>query len=272
MDEQKRGIGKKILIIIIFLFVLVLGGIYIYDNMFFKQNDPIKSEENEADEEDLDEVASVLIGKLDKYYVDHYDSKERVDFSKLSDNDKMLGAYAYNMFINNSLNLSKSIVDDYYNNLFGVKLTSYPDLNCWAGDGALFKYNSITNQYETVGDHSHGGFPSLHSVVMKYNNIENNGDDYIITVTKVYGPSQGNGIESPENAFYADFGYITKLDELDMFTRNDSNGNRAPADLSGAKNYYEQNYDQFKNYKPQYEYTFSKKNGDFYLKKYQIIK
>ena len=278
MENQKKQTGKNVLIVILVLAVLGLGGFIIYDKFIAKETkkakEPVKSVTKEdtslKSKENLDEVASILIGKLDKYFVDYYDSKESVDFMTLSENDKMLGAYSYNMRAGNSLDL-KSMVDDYYNNLFGITLTSYPDINCWAGDGALFSYNSANNKYERVGNHGHGGLTEAHSALMKYNNIEKSGDNYTITVTKVYAPSQGVGLESPENAFYADHNYTVKLDALTQFTGVDSSGLYVTY-LNAAKNYYEQNYEQFKNIKPQYRYTFSKNNNDYYLKSYQIIK
>lgn len=280
MENQKKQTGKNVLIVILVLAVLGLGGFIIYDKFIAKETkkakEPVKSVTKEdtslESKENLDEVASILIGKLDKYFVDYYDSKESIDFNALPDNDKMLGAYSYNVRASNSLDLNRSVVDDYYNNLFGITLTNYPDLNCWAGDGVLFKYNNATGEYESLPHPGHGGLAAKHSDIMKYNSIEKSGENYIITVTKAYAPYQGIGLESPENAFYADSNYTVKLDALSQFTKVDSYGNWAAADLNGAKTYYEQNYEQFKNIKPQYKYTFNKNNNDYYLKSYQMIK
>ena len=269
IESQKSGKGTKFVIFILVLAVLGLGGYIAYDKLYKKDvKEPKKVEKKKTEEkENLDAVATTLVSKLDKYYVDYYDSKENVTFDSLPVNDKMLGSYVYGKD-----DLSKSVVDDYFNNLFGVKLSEYPDLNCWAGDGAFYKYNSATEKYEVTGNHGHGGLTSVHSVAMKYNDIQKDGDNYVVTVTKVYGPAQGIGLESPENAFYADSKYTVKIDELGQFVKTDSIGNMLDPDSAGAKSYYEQNYDKFKNIKPQYKYTFKKSGNDFYLVSYQIVK
>lgn len=277
MEDHKKVNSRNALIVILFLIILGLVGFIVYDKLIAKDTrkvkEPTKSvtkEETSVEpKENLDEIAVILMSKLDKYYVDYYDSKENVDFATLSDDVKMHGAeiYAYYGF---NTHINKSLVDDYYNNLFGITLNNYPDLNCHFGDGVLSKYNSSIGEYEWL-PHAHGGNIINKSILMKYNDIEKSGDNYIITINKLFAPYNGMGEWTPENAFYADHSYTVKLDDLSQFTRVESSGNWV-SDLNGVKNYYEQNYEQFKNIKPQYKYTFSKNNNDYYLKNYQIIK
>lgn len=272
--NQKSGKGLIVVVVILVLLVLGLGGYIVYDKMLTKESTETKdseaTEKNVEEKENLDEIANKLVEKLNKYDVDYYDSKGNVVFADLSDNDKMLGAYVYS---NTYGSLKKTIVDDYFNNLFGVELSNYPDLNCWAGDGALFKYNSATGEYEAIGNHGHGGLASIKSVTMKYNKIDKVDGEYVITVTKVFGPTQGIDYESPENAFYADSKFTVKLDGLKQFTKTDSSGNwDTNIDKDAVKKYYDENYEQFKNIKPQYKYTFTKDNSDdYYLVKYEFV-
>lgn len=281
MVSKRIEKGLIIIVVILSILVLSLGGYIVYDKVMNKDNDSSseykKSNKKEPSKENMEYVASILLEKLDKYYVDYYDSKDSVDFSKLSDDEKMLGVFVY---ANGLDNLSKTVVDDYYNNLFGETLTKYPDLNCWVGDGVFAKYNSNTLKYEGVKakmadgteiDHAHGILSAAHSLIMKYNNIVKEGDNYIITVTKVYSPAQGIDLQSPENAFYADAKYTVKLDALTQFIKFDNTG-LFVIDGAGVKSFYEQNYSQFKNLKPQYKYTFKKKNNDYYLVNYEIIR
>ena len=263
--------GMVFAIIILILLVLGLSGFIVYDKVINKEKPEhnVKiTEETKAIEENLDETAQMLIDKLEKYYVDYYDKDEKMDFASADDKDLIKGAYAYKQ----DDTLTKEKVDDYYNNLFGKKLTNYPDFNCWANDGILYKYNYDKNEYEREGLHGHGGLCTSKSSFIKYNNIEKNEDTYTITVTKVYEPADGMCQSSEENAFYADYKYTVKIDELSSFTKTDAYGNIDKADIIGAKDYYNQNYDKFKNIKPQYKYTFKKSNDNYYLVSYETIK
>lgn len=280
---EKKSTGKTVVIVILVLLVLGLGGYIVYDK-FVASKEETKEEQKaqqktETANEDLEAVATTLVNKLDKYYVDSYDNLGKADFTQMSNQDKMLSAFLYG----NVPNLSKSTVDDYFKNLFGITLKEYPNLNCWANDGVYAKYNTTTGEYElqTIKtsdgdevDHAHGGPCILKSNIIKYNNIEKIGDNYVVTVTKVFGPAQGLCEGTPENAFYADYKYTVKIPELTQFAKTNSEGvwDSSTADLNGAKQYYEQNYNQFKDLKPQYKYTFKKGNKDYYLISFETIK
>ncbi len=276
--EKKNNKGLIVTIIFLILLVLGLGGFIAYDKITNKPEKPKTKEikKEPTNKENLNEVAKLLINKLDKYYVDYYDRQEQVNFENTSDKDLILGAFIYG----NNSNLTKAIVDEYYHNLFGRTLTEYPDLNCWANDGIYAKYNSAIGEYEIQsiktpnGDeisHAHGGPNIVHSLFIKENKIEKEEDNYIITVTKIYGPAQGL-IETPEAAFYADAKYQVKINELTPFIRKDSNGILLTDNFTEAINYYNQNYDTFKTLMPMYKYTFKKTNNDFYLTNFETIK
>ena len=143
-------------------------------------------------------------------------------------------------------------------------------------DGILYRYDNVKKEYvKDCGNndscHAHGGRCISNSLFIKYSNIEKIENNYIVTVTKVYAPAQGMCLESPENAFYADSKYTVKIDGLSQFTSTDDMGIYI-TDKDKAKSYYEQNYEGFKNIKPNYRYTFEKINGDFYLTKLETIK
>jgi len=273
--KEKNNKDLALLIVVLIFLIIGLTGYIIYDKVLTKENQTIEKEEKIEETqsvevaENLDNVAKILMNKLDKYYIDYYDDKDKIDFTKEEDIELIKAVLAYE----NDINLTKTKVDEYFNNLFGKKLTNYPDYNCWNGDGALYKYNSSSNEYEKVEGHGHGGLCTSHSAFINYSNIEKNNENYEITVTKVYRPSQGICKESPENAFYADSDYTVKIDELSQFTKTDSNGNWSTPDITEAKNYYIQNYEKFKNTTPKYKYTFKKdQNENYYLINYEKIK
>ena len=173
---------------------------------------------------------------------------------------------------NSSMDLKKADVDDYYQNLFGQKLTSYPDLQCWNGDGILYKYNNDINEYQKdCGNndscHGHGGLDNHpKSLFVKGSSIQKENDNYIITVTKVFG----SNLRDSDGYFYADNKYSVKIEGLNMYanTQRELDTN----EKTNVKNYYKKNYEQFKNIKPQYKYTFKKVNNDYFLIKFETIK
>ena len=272
--NQKSGKGLIVLVIILVLLVLGLGGYIVYDKMLTKESigtkEPETEEKKVEEKENLDEIADILVSKLSKYHVTYYDDKEKVVFADLSDNDKMLGIY-FNLNVSESF--TKALVDDYFNNLFGVELSNYPDLNCWNKDGLLYKYNASTGEYEKQQNHpGHGGQEGHNDAgIIKYNNIEKVDGKYVITVTKVFWPN----LRDSDGYYYADYNYSTKIDGLNNFVKyNDAikqNEEVSDSDKEAVKKYYDENYEQFKNIKPQYKYTFTKSNNDYYLVKYEFI-
>lgn len=261
--NKKRNTKKNILTILLVLLVIGLTGYIVYDKVISKpkpeKKEPVKTEK--VKKEDLDKIAKALVDKLEEYDATFYDDKENVNFSEVSDEDKILGAYLYG----NDYKLTKETVDDYYNNLFGIELKEYPSLNCWTGDGIYAKYNEEIDEYEIVGDHAHGGIENHPKAdIIKYNNIEKNKNDYIVTVTKVFYPN----MEASDGYFYADYNYKTRIKALDQY----GNHELSDRETIEVQNYYEQNYDQFKDLKPMYKYTFTKKDNDYYLKSLETIK
>ena len=263
--QKTRKIGQTILIIFLLFIILGLVGYIAYDKVFSNEVEKEKKTTEKIkvteEKEDLDAIATKLVDKLNKYYVTFYDDKESVQFSTLSDKDKILGAYEYG----NDYKLTKETVDDYYNNLFNIKLTEYPELECWAGDGIYAKYNSEVDEYEVVGDHAHGGLDGHPQAgIIKYNNIEKVNNDYVVTVTKVFFPN----LKDSDGYFYADYNYKTRIHELDSY----GDHGLSDTEINVVKNYYDQNYEKFKDIKPQYKYTFKKEDNSYYLKSFETVK
>ena len=260
--------NKKYIIIIatlsIILLILIGAIILVSKNDKPKQKAQKKETKEEVkveEKEDISEIADALESKLKKYYIDYYDYLGSASFDKVSDDDKMLGAYLYSKG-----KITKEIVDDYYNNLFGIELTNYPDLKCWVPHGTFYKYNTETKEYEIVGEHSHGGLSGRPQAgIIKYNNIEKQDGNYVITVNKVFFPN----LKDSDGYFYLDYNYNTKITALNKFGGNELS---TDADANAVTNYYVQNYDQFKDLKPQYKYTFKKENDDYYLLSFETIK
>lgn len=269
---------KNILISLLAITVVLLSGFIVYDKIIKKETPKTETknektvEVTEPKEENLDEIAGILVGKLEKYRVDYYDSLENITFNEVSENEKLTAAFLYGNNKNQTIDLKKADVDDYFQNLFGKTLTTYPDLQCWNGDGILYKFNIETNEYQKdCGDketcHAHGGLDNHpNSIFIKYNNIKKENNNYVITVNKVFG----SNLRDSDGYFYADYKYSVKIDGLDIYA-NQSRELETTEKIN-VKNYYESNYEKFKDITPQYRYTFEKVNDDYYLTKLEIVK
>ena len=267
---------KKLKIFIIILMLIIIGLLtYI---AFIKKEKPVKKEPEKKEEiaENLEEISDRLIEKIDKYYVDYFDSSENVDFTKIKNEDLIDGAYHYSVSSNQTFN--KSLVDDYYSNLFNIKLDNYPDLECFAKDGLLYSYNKEKEEYEEqCGNyegicHGHGGLGYHKPLIIEKEDIEKEDDNYIITTTKVFGLNERDS----DGYFYSDSSYQSKIEKLSQFVDNAKNEygtiEQNKINMDEIKKYYKDNYLEFKNQKPFYKYTFKKENNDYYLTQFEIIK
>ncbi len=273
--SKKSGKGKNILIVILFLIIIGLLGFIVYDKVINKKEEPKPAEEKvakeEKKEENLDEIGKELTLKLEEYVIDYYDNFENLDFTTVSDKDLMLGAFSYSIK-NGNLDLKRQNVDDYFYNVFGRTLTTYPDLECWVGDGVIYKYNAESKEYQKdCGDketcHAHGGLEGHQkSIIIKASDIQKEENKYILTVNKVFG----NNLKDSDGYFYSDYKYENRITGLDSLT--DAARELNPEEIQKVKDYYEQNYEQFKNLSPKYRYTFTKTGDDFFLTKFEVIK
>lgn len=269
-ESSKKGKGTMVVIIALVLLVLGLSGYIVYDKMLTKEStetkEPAKAEKVEAPNEDLNEIANSLFEKTENYKL--YILGNFANSNNLTVTNQMNEAqiYALSMyFLLNNMTVTKAGVDSYMKELYNIQLSNYPDIPlCGA------KFDTSKNEY-VISEFAHDAMENK-PLISKVASIEKNNNNYVLTVTRLYQPSQGVSYSTPENAFYTDAQFTTKIDELNQFTKTDSLGNWDKADVEGAKNYYEQNYEQFKNLKPQYKYTFAKDNNNYYLVSYELVK
>ena len=268
---------NKLKIFVIILLLIIIGLLsYI---AFIKKETPVKKEkENKKEEikENLDEISDKLIEKINKYYVDYFDSSENVDFTKIKKEALIDGAYHYSIASNQTFN--KSLVDEYYQDLFNIKLDEYPDVECFAGDGLLYSYDKLKEEYQEdcgINEgicHGHGGLGYHKPLIIEKENIEKQDNQYTITTTKVFGLDERDS----DGYFYSDNTYQNKIEKLSTFVDNAKNEygaiNQDKINIEEIKKYYKDNYQELKNIKPYYKYTFKKIDNDFYLTHFEIIK
>ena len=268
-ENLKKGKITIIVIIILVLLVLGLGGYIIYDKMFTKENtetkEPAKTEKVEAPKEDLNAIANTLFEKTEKYKL--YILGNFANSNNLTVTNQMNEAqiYALSMYyLLNNITVTKASIDSYMKDLYNIQLSNYPEIPlCGA------KFDTSKKEY-VISEFAHDAMENK-PLISKVANIEKNGDNYVLTITRVYEPAMGL-IETPEQEYYADAQFTTKINELHQFTNKSEIGEVLKTDKEKAKQYYEQNYDQFKNLKPQYKYTFAKDNNNYYLVNYEVIK
>ena len=270
-ENLKKGKGTIIVIIILVLLVLGLGGYIVYDKLLTKEstetNEPEKTEKVEAPKEDLNAIANTLFEKEEKYKLYEFGSRYENNMDNLTITNQLNNVQLHTLsiyFLSNNLTVTKSNIDNYMKDLYNIQLTNYPEIPLC---GAIF--DTSKNEY-VINPIAHDAMENK-PLISKVANIEKNGDNYVLTITRVYEPAMGL-IETPEQEYYADAQFTTKINELHQFTNKSEIGEVLKTDKEKAKQYYEQNYEQFKNLRPQYRYTFAKDNNNYYLVSYEVIK
>ena len=270
---------NKLKIFIILLILIIIGLLsYIAIIKKEKTSEETKTEEitQPKQEENLEEISNKLIEKIDKYYLDYYDNLDNIDYTKIKKEDLIDGAYHYSISSNQPF--TKTLVDEYYQNLFNIKLNDYPDLECFAKDGLLYSYDKVKEEYQEecgINEgicHGHGAVGYHKPLIIEKQNIEKNNNQYIITTTKVFGLDERDS----DGYFYSDSTYQNKLEKLSTFidkAKNEYGGiEQSKINIEEIKKYYKDNYQDFNNIKPYYKYTFEKENNDYYLTQFEIIK
>ena len=267
-DKKKKNKGFIIVIVILTILVIALGSYIIYDKVISNKTDTTEENlnNNDEDENKLENITeddiknfSNQIDDYNTYLTDYYPIN---DINNL--NSDIILEFASKMVEKKDYNTSftKKEMDNIINKYFGSDYSyTLKDINCFLGDGILYKYDTATETYNFYGEHPHGGEGFYRS---KYYFLDGTYDketnEYIIN-TKVlyasyagdtYGPidyyfSNGSDAKNNENSIYT-------VDEKD--SENDT---------------YNQAYNEIKDKLPITTYTFVKDNNDNYALKSVII-
>ena len=260
----------KCLIVLILVFVIILLSYFILKNNVDNVNNSVKKTKEEKKEkidevidENLDEIGKILLGKINKYSPDQFDVYGDITFDENLSNEQLIAMLYYFWYDKQQDIIDNEDIDNYFKDLYNVKLSEYPDIICPNDNIPLVKYNSNLNIYNQNPEHLGHGSDYVKPIYRKINSIEKKDDNYILSLNKLYSGS----ILSGENGIYTDALEENKITSFDKFYNNYGQLN-----VSELINYYDNNYDSFKNLKPQYKYTFKKSENDYYLSKYEIIK
>lgn len=223
-----------------------------------KPQEPTKKEERELTKSEQE----ALMSSIDKLqFVDFYN--KNIDTPKDYNNQElmwialgMMGQYGESID-------AKSITDKLNKNLYEHDL-EMEDLYDWVCDTPYYKYNSNTNVLSYNEEHTgHGGGRFAANVINRFAEGKVNGDEYVITVYKMFSELLELGVSSKYYATYSDAkaqkNAIYDVGDIgDMYEDlTESEQKKILADLSEDK-------------LVKHTYVFVKKGNDFQLKSYKI--
>lgn len=134
------------------------------------------------------------------------------------------------------------------------------DVNCEINDGVLYKYDAEKNVF-VFQNHDHDKYTK--PIFSKVYSIKKEDGKYVLVLNKLYyDSSRSNYISTDPLGVY----HIYNFDDYSTLT----DGKRV-LDLTRVISSYENNYLKLKEKGTRYEYTFVKKDKEFYLKKYKVL-
>ena len=273
--EKKSSKGLIVVIIILSLLVLVLGGYIVYDKFFsYETEDSVETEkEVQESKENLDEIATTLLNKVNNYKLDLLDVYgNNIIVSSVPTRVQLDTMYFYLVRKNNNdvenLNMTKDVVDNYFKDVYGITPSEYPNIVCKLDNVIEYIYDNSKQAYvfnNDFVDHAHGGYGN-NSIAQIVTGIKKENNNYVLEVAKLYA---GSMLEMTAGHYYSDGTCNNVLTEFDQFFGEDTTGEY---DYNSAINYFKNNKEKYNNVKPQYRYTFKKENGNYYIVNYEIIK
>ena len=148
-------------------------------------------------------------------------------------------------------NIMESEIEKILQTYFGKNHSyKHEDINCFAGDGILYKYNSAKREYIFQDTHGHGG-QGTYSAEIYYINGMVEDDKYIVNVHILYGDYCG-GVCGPTLSYYK-----TKEDSM-----NSQNPILGP--YEDPHTITDEEYDMIKTSLPTVTFTLKKDNDNNY--------
>ena len=175
-------------------------------------------------------------------------------------NNAQMELFAYSSMMNN---LTKKQFDDYYQYTFGVLPSEYPDIHCSLENDILYKYDKENEMYvynkESAG---HGMFSADFIDYYVYSSEAN--CNYVTIDLLLLRGSYAHG--------YNVNGYDISMKVSEIFGGNKEVTEESEDELNQlAINYVKNNIKEFEKVE-KYRYVFEKKNNDFFLREFSIIK
>lgn len=207
MKERKN---KKLIIIIIVLLICLLGSIsyIIYDKFFVKEEIVTKEKSKEENKEQsienkvrtLTQTEQQQILLQIKDYTQSLASSFPIDETHPLSNQDVLN-FALVKIGTLRDNIMESDIEKILQTYFGKNHPyQHEDINCFAGDGILYKYNSAKREYIFQNTHGHGGQGSYTSEIFYIDGTVDQ-NKYTVNVHILYGDYCG-GVCGPTLSYY----------------------------------------------------------------------
>ena len=197
---KKEKSNKGVIVIIILIITLFgISGYIIYDQVINKEESRKEKKELEIKEVTKEEKNTLLeqIKVYTPYFADSYPITEKSTL----DNQEVL--YFASMQLENKFSdFMESDLEKVLEKYFGKDHPYvHEDIDCFAGDGVLYKYDSAKRTYEYEDMHAHGGKTIYRSTVFFVEGKSEDDTTYKIQTQILYTTSAGDTV-GPRDRYY----------------------------------------------------------------------
>ena len=199
MIKKKKSNKGVIVIIILIIALLGISGYIIYDKAINKE-EPGKEKKEPEIKEVTEEEKNTLLEQINVYTPYFADSYPITEKSTL-DNQEVL--YFASMQLENKFSdFMESDLEKVLEKYFGKDHPYvHEDIDCFAGDGVLYKYDSAKRTYEYEDMHAHGGKTIYRSTVFFVEGKSEDDTTYKIQTQILYTTSAGDTV-GPRDRYY----------------------------------------------------------------------
>ena len=204
MIKKKKSNKRVIVIIILIIALLGISGYIIYDKTINKEEPGKEKKEPKIKEPEIKEVTeeekNTLLEQINvytPYFADNYPITEKSTL----DNQEVL--YFASMQLENKFSdFMESDLEKVLEKYFGKDHPYvHEDIDCFAGDGVLYKYDSAKRTYEYEDMHAHGGKTIYRSTVFFVEGKSEDDTTYKIQTQILYTTSAGDTV-GPRDRYY----------------------------------------------------------------------
>lgn len=254
------------------MIIFCLGGYIVYDKFIAKEEveeSVTKTVKKKGEKENLNAIASSLITKLSNYKLEQLDVFDQsYDFTTTPTSSQLyaMTIYFWNQMssgtsYSDTANMTKGNIDNYFQTVYGVTPTNYPDI--YDKDKDLsWSFDSSTNKY--ISSNEGKGLTVATVLTSNIVSITKEDDNYVLTLSKLFywNPYYSGSFSLSGSNMNSELSEMSQF--IDVQTGELS-------DEAGAIKYFNDNATTYNTQKPQYKYTFANDNGDYHLIKYEVI-
>jgi len=204
---KKEKNNKGLIVIIILLVIALVGtsGYIVYDKVI-KKEEPIKEKKDKPEEKEpvvreiTEAEKTTLLDQINDYttyFADSYPLSEKSSF-----NNQDVLYFASMQLENRFSDFMESDLEKVLEKYFGKDHPYvHEDIDCFAGDGVLYKYDSAKRTYEYEDMHAHGGKTIYRSTVFFVEGKSEDDTTYKIQTQILYTTSAGDTV-GPRDRYY----------------------------------------------------------------------